>query len=226
MSTLLTLRDVWRAYRVGDSEVIALRDVSLDIQEGDFLAIVGPSGSGKSTLLQIVGLLDRPSQGVVELDGRDVGTLSDDERTRIRLHTLGFVFQRFHLLHDLTAIENVALPMEAAGTAVTERYQRAGSLLESVGMGSRLGFQPAQLSGGQRQRVAVARALANHPRLILADEPTGELHSDDKARVIELFQRIHREGRTVVVVTHDPEVATVARRQIEIRDGQIKETTP
>ncbi len=223
---MLRLRDVWRSYRVGDSEVVALREVNLDVGDGEFLAIVGPSGSGKSTMLQIIGLLDRPSRGAVELDGRDVGTLSDGERTWIRLHTLGFVFQRFHLLHDLTAIENVALPLEAAGVGAVERYRRAAVLLESVGLGSRLTFQPAQLSGGQRQRVAVARALANEPRLILADEPTGELHSDDKARVIELFQQIHRAGRTVVVVTHDPEVAAVARRQIEIRDGQIKESSP
>lgn len=220
---MLTLQDVWRTYTVGDAPVVALRAVSLEIAAGEFLAIVGPSGSGKSTLLQIIGLLDRPTRGTVELEGHDVGRLSDAERTRLRLDTLGFVFQRFHLLHDLSAIENVALPLEAAGVSVNERYQRAATLLDSVGMGSRLGFHPAQLSGGQRQRVAVARALANRPRLVLADEPTGELHSEDKARVVELFARIHAEGRTVLVVTHDPEVAAVAQRRIEIRDGQIKE---
>jgi putative ABC transport system ATP-binding protein len=220
---MLKLRDVWRTYTAGDAQVIALHDVNLEIADGEFLAIVGPSGSGKSTLLQIIGLLDRPTRGTVELDGRDVNALSDAERTTLRLRTLGFVFQRFHLLHDLTAIENVALPLEAAGVSVKDRYRRAAALLSSVGLGNRLGFQPAQLSGGQRQRVAVARALANQPRLILADEPTGELHSEDKVRVVELFQRIHADGHTVLVVTHDPEVAGVARRRIEIRDGQIKE---
>lgn len=221
---MLKLRDVWRTYRVGDSDVIALQNVNLDIPDGEFAAIVGPSGSGKSTLLQIIGLLDRPSRGSVELAGQDAGALSDNDRTRLRLFSLGFVFQRFHLLHNMTAIENVALPMEAAGLPVAERYQRAAALLDAVGLGSRVTFRPAQLSGGQRQRVAVARALANEPQMILADEPTGELHSEDKARVVELFQRIHAEGRTVVVVTHDPEVAAVARRRIEIRDGQIKES--
>src|SRR5262249_13242132 len=146
----------------------------------------------------------------------------DAERTRIRLRTLGFVFQRFHLLHDLTAIENVALPLEAAGVPFTERYARAAALLGAVGLGERLGFAPSQLSGGQRQRVAVARALANQPRLVLADEPTGELHSGDKARVVELLQSIHAEGRTVLIVTHDPEVAAMAERRVEIRDGQIR----
>jgi ABC-type lipoprotein export system ATPase subunit len=219
---VLKLSGVWRTYDVGGSPVVALRDVSLEIGEGELLAIVGPSGSGKSTLLQILGLLDRPSAGTVELDGHDVGTLDDAERTRIRLRTLGFVFQRFHLLHDLTAIENVALPLEAAGVPFAERYARAAALLDAVGLGERLGFAPSQLSGGQRQRVAVARALANQPRLVLADEPTGELHSEDKARVVELLQSIHAEGRTVLIVTHDPEVAAMAGRRIEIRDGQIR----
>jgi ABC-type lipoprotein export system ATPase subunit len=149
--------------------------------------------------------------------------LSDTERTRLRLFNIGFIFQRFHLLHDLTAIENVSLPIEAAGVPVGERYARAEDLLLSAGLGERLAFRPAQLSGGQRQRVAIARALANHPRLILADEPTGELHSDDRARVMDLFQRFHREGHTIIVVTHDLEVADAAQRRIEIRDGRIKE---
>ena len=220
---MLKLTGVWRTYQVGDAEVVALRDVTLPIDDGEFLAIMGPSGSGKSTLLQIVGLLDRPTRGTVELDGQDVGTLSDEERTHVRLHSLGFVFQRFHLLGDLTALENVALPLEAAGVPVGERYERAAALLETVGLGERLAFRPAQLSGGQRQRVAIARALANDPRLILADEPTGELHSEDKANVVELFRRFQREGHTIVIVTHDPEVAAVADRQVEIRDGRVRE---
>ncbi|MCC6179973.1 MAG: ATP-binding cassette domain-containing protein [Chloroflexi bacterium] len=223
---MLRLRHVWRTYPVGESEVVALRDVSLDIHDGDFMAIVGPSGSGKSTLLQIVGLLDLPTRGVVELDGRDVAEIGDDERTRLRLTTLGFVFQRFHLLSDLTAIENVAVPLEAAGVPPRERFERAAWLLKAVGLGERLDFKPARLSGGQRQRVAIARALANRPRIILADEPTGELHSEDKAQVIALFRQLNQEGCAVVMVTHDREVAEVARRRIEIRDGEVRETTP
>jgi putative ABC transport system ATP-binding protein len=220
---VLQLTDVWRTYQTETSEVIALREVNLRIDDGDFLSIMGPSGSGKSTMLQIVGLLDRPTRGTVALDGRDLGRLSDAERTELRLHTIGFIFQRFHLLRDLTAIENVALPMEAAGLGVDERYDRAAGLLTSVGLGDRLTFRPAQLSGGQRQRVAVARALANRPRLILADEPTGELHSEDKANVIELFLSLNAEGHTIVVVTHDPEVAAVGRRRVEMRDGWGRE---
>ena len=220
---MLSLSNVWRLYEVGDEQVTALHDVNLDIGDGEFIAIVGPSGSGKSTLLQIIGLIDRPSQGNVLLDGQDVSALSDVERTRLRLGFLGFVFQRFHLLKDLTAVENVALPMEAAGVPPDERYARAGELLRSVGLGERLRFRPSQLSGGQRQRVAIARALANDPRLILADEPTGELHSEDRANVIALLERFHREGHTIMVVTHDPSVAAVAERRIEIRDGRIQE---
>jgi ABC-type lipoprotein export system ATPase subunit len=220
---MLTLNGVWRTYQVGDTELVALRDATLQIGDGEFLAIVGPSGSGKSTLLQIVGLLDRPTRGTVALDGRALEGLTDEERAHLRLRTLGFVFQRFHLLHDLTAIENVALPMEAAGVAAAERYARAAMLLGTVGLGERLTFRPAQLSGGQRQRVAIARALANHPRLILADEPTGELHSEDTTRVIALLQQFQRDGHTIVVVTHDPEVAAVAARRIEMRDGRIRE---
>lgn len=220
---MLKLNGVWRTYDVGDSQVVALHDVTVQVEDGQFLAVVGPSGSGKSTFLQMAGLLDRPTRGTVEMDGRDLGTLTDAERTDLRLRTIGFVFQRFHLLRDLTAIENVALPMEAAGVPLVERYQRAVALLERVGLGDRLTFYPAQLSGGQRQRVAIARALANRPRLVLADEPTGELHSEDKANVIRLFRQLHNEGHTIVVVTHDQEVAAAAQRRIEIRDGRLRE---
>jgi putative ABC transport system ATP-binding protein len=221
----LTLTNVWRLYEAGDSQIVALHDVSLRIDDGDFMAIIGPSGSGKSTLLQILGLLDRPSSGSVLVDDQEVSGLSDAERTRLRLHAIGFVFQRFHLLKDLTAIENVALPMEAAGLSAGERYQRAAGLLQTVGLGERLDFTPARLSGGQRQRVAIARALANHPRLILADEPTGELHSEDKAAVITLLQRFNDQGHTVIVVTHDSETAAAARRRVEIRDGHVRAVT-
>jgi putative ABC transport system ATP-binding protein len=218
---MLELKNVWRTYGEGENQVVALRDVTLRFDDGEFVAIVGPSGSGKSTLLQIIGLLDRPTAGETLLDGEPLDELSDSERTRLRLLTLGFVFQRFHLLPGVSAIENVVLPMEAAGVPVDERYARAAALLDSVGLGHRLDFPPAKLSGGQRQRVAIARALGNQPRLILADEPTGELHSDDTANIIALFREIQREGRTVVVVTHDPEVARTAERTIEIRDGRV-----
>ena len=220
---MLDLTAVSRTYLVGDSKVWALHDATLRVADGDFVSIVGPSGSGKSTLLQIVGLLDRPTSGVVSLAGQDVAGLGDEQRARLRLVTIGFVFQRFHLLADMTALENVALPMEAAGVRPNERYRRAAVLLEQVGLGARQLFLPAQLSGGQRQRVAVARAVANDPKLILADEPTGELHTDDRAVIVELFQRLNSQGRTVMVVTHDPEVAAAARRRIEIRDGVVKE---
>lgn len=218
---MLSLQGVWRTYEVGDSTVVALHDVTLDIGTGEFVAVMGPSGSGKSTLLQILGLLDRPTQGRVAIDGRDVGGLSDQERGRLRLETLGFVFQRFHLLPGLTALENVALPMEAAGLPLSQRYERAAQLLAAVGLQPRLSFFPPQLSGGQRQRVAIARALANDPSVILADEPTGELHAEDTASVIALLQTSHSEGRTVVVVTHDLTVAAAARRRIDIRDGRL-----
>ncbi|MFN8523155.1 MAG: ATP-binding cassette domain-containing protein [Chloroflexota bacterium] len=220
---MLKLSHVWRTYPVGDSEVVALRDVSLTINQGDYMAIVGPSGSGKSTLLQIVGLLDRPSRGVVELDGRDLSSLGDAERTRLRLQTLGFVFQRFHLLNEMTALENVALPLEAAGVPPWERQKRAAELLADVGLADRMHFRPSRLSGGQRQRVAIARALANNPRILLADEPTGELHTEDRASVLALFRRFHEQGRAVVLVTHDMEVAAQAARRIEIRDGRVRE---
>jgi putative ABC transport system ATP-binding protein len=220
---MLDLSGVSRKYVVGDADVWALHDASLQIADGDFVAVTGPSGSGKSTLLQIVGLLDRPTSGVVRLDDQDTGELDDEGRARLRLVTIGFVFQRFHLLGDMSALENVALPMEAAGVPAPRRYDRAALLLDRVGLAERLLFMPAQLSGGQRQRVAVARALANDPRLILADEPTGELHSADKATIVELLLRLHDEGRTIVVVTHDPEVAAAAHRRLEIRDGYVRE---
>jgi putative ABC transport system ATP-binding protein len=213
---------VWRSYRVGDDEIVALRDASVSFESGELVAVVGPSGSGKSTFLQLIGLLDSPTAGDVLFDGRGVGSLPDNARTRVRLESLGFVFQRFHLLNHLSALENVMLPMEAGGLPFQARYTRAAELLEQVGLGERLQFKPGQLSGGQRQRVAVARAVANGPSVLLADEPTGELHTEDKARVLDLFQALNRQGRTIVIVTHDPDVAAVAPRRVEIRDGRLR----
>jgi len=213
---------VWRTYRVGDEEVVALRDATVAIESGEMVAVIGPSGSGKSTFLQLIGLLDSPSSGDVRFDARDVGSLPDRVRTQVRLESLGFVFQRFHLLNQLSALENVMLPMEAAGLGFDERHLRASDLLDQVGLGDRLHFKPAQLSGGQRQRVAVARAVANSPSVLLADEPTGELHTEDKSRVLDLFQTLNRQGRTIVIVTHDPDVAAVAQRRVEIRDGRLR----
>ena len=216
------MEHVWRTYRVGDEQVVALRDATVRIESGELVAVVGPSGSGKSTFLQLIGLLDSPSSGDVRFDGRGVGSLPDRARTRVRLESLGFVFQRFHLLNHLSALENVMLPMEAAGLEFEERHARATELLNQVGLSERLQFKPAQLSGGQRQRVAVARAVANGPSVLLADEPTGELHTEDKARVLDLFQALNRQGRTIIIVTHDSDVAAVAPRRVEIRDGTLR----
>ena len=213
---------VWRTYHVGDEEVVALRDASVAFDSGELVAVVGPSGIRQEHVLQLIGLLDSPSAGEVRFDSRNVGSLQDAARTRVRLESLGFVFQRFHLLNQLSALENVMLPLEAAGVDFDDRYARAAELLKRVGLGERLMFKPSQLSGGQRQRVAVARAVANSPAVLLADEPTGELHTDDKARVLDLFRSLNREGRTIVIVTHDAEVAAVAARRVEIRDGRLR----
>ena len=220
----LDLEHVSRWYGEGSARIAALREVSLMIRPGDLVAVVGPSGSGKSTLLQLLGLLDRASAGTVCIDGRDVGLVNDRTLTTLRLATIGFVFQRFHLLMGQTALENVALPLEAAGWGVAERYARAASLLRSVQLGDRLMATPPELSGGQRQRVAIARALANDAQLILADEPTGALHSEDKAGVVALLQEMHASGKTVVIVTHDEQVASICERRLDIRDGVVRET--
>lgn len=221
----LDLVHVSRWYGEGQARIAALRDVSLVIHPGDLMAVVGPSGSGKSTLLQLLGLLDRSSEGAMSVDGREVGGLDDRALTRLRLETIGFVFQRFHLLMGQTAIENVALPLEAAGWSVGERYARAAYLLDQVGLAHRMLATPSQLSGGQRQRVAIARAIANDARLILADEPTGALHSEDKAGVVALLQAMHASGKTVVIVTHDEQIAAMCDRRLDIRDGLVSEAT-
>ena len=206
--------------------VHALRGVSLQIQAGEYVAIAGPSGSGKSTLLQLIGGIDTPSSGVVEILGTRLETLSDRELTRLRLTRLGFVFQRFHLLPVLTAQENVELPMAEAGVAGKERRQRSLELLAYVGLAHRASHRATQLSGGEMQRVAIARALANRPVLLLADEPTGELDASTGGEILALFRRLNQDGTTLVVVTHDEQLASEASRVVHMLDGRIRDAPP
>jgi putative ABC transport system ATP-binding protein len=222
---LIELSNIWRTYRVGDSEVHALRDVDLVLDKGDYLAVVGPSGSGKSTLLNILGCLDRPTSGEYVFDGNEVNRLPDSERTRLRQHGIGFVFQFFHLLTRLTAQGNVELPMMFAGVPRTERRSRAARALEAVGLADRAHHRPDQLSGGQRQRVAIARAVVMNPALVLADEPTGNLDRAAAFEVMDLLDEMNRQGQTVVLVTHAPDVAARARRSVRMDDGAIVERT-
>ena len=220
---MIALSDLWRTYHVGDSDVHALRSVDLEIRKGDYLAVMGPSGSGKSTLLNILGCLDRPTSGGYTYEGRDVGSLSDAERTRLRQSEIGFVFQFFHLLPRLTAMGNVELPMLFAGVSRANRRKRASHALEAVGLSDRVHHRPDQLSGGQRQRVAIARAVVMEPGLLLADEPTGNLDRAAAVEVMELLGAMNDDGQTVVMVTHYPEVAARARSAVRIDDGEIVE---
>jgi len=222
---MIELKDLWRTYQVGDSEVHALHGVDLTISRGNYLAVVGPSGSGKSTLLNILGCLDRPTSGSYVYDGHDVGQLSDVERTRMRQHEIGFVFQFFHLLARLTAQGNVELPMLFAGISRAERRSRATEALVAVGLEDRTHHRPDQLSGGQRQRVAIARAVVMGPGLMLADEPTGNLDKASAFEVMDLLDAMNRDGQTVVLVTHDPEVAARAKNRVRMDDGKIVERT-
>jgi putative ABC transport system ATP-binding protein len=210
-----------RIFPMPAGPVSALRDVTMEVAAGEYVAIAGPSGCGKSTLLHVLGCVDTATSGEVRLEGRDVGALSDAERSRIRLAKIGFVFQRFFLLPMLTALENVELPQAEAGAPRAERRDRARMLLDYVGLGHRADHRPSQLSGGEMQRVAIARALANQPRLILADEPTGELDQATGAAIAELFDRLHRDGTAVVVVTHEPLIAQRAQRVLQMRDGMV-----
>jgi putative ABC transport system ATP-binding protein len=195
--------------------------VSLDVERGDYVAIVGPSGCGKSTLLNLIGVIDQPTSGTVTISGKRVDAMSDREATSFRLHNIGFVFQRFYLMPILSALENVALPMAEAKLRREERDARAGELLAYVGLSSRERHRPSELSGGEQQRVAIARALANHPALLLADEPTGELDARTGTEIISLFQRLNSDGTTIVVVTHDEDLANAARHNVHMRDGRI-----
>jgi putative ABC transport system ATP-binding protein len=219
---LITLDHVHKTYKMGDVEIHALRGVSLEIDRGEFVAIMGASGSGKSTTMNILGCLDRPTRGHYHLDGEDVSKMSKDELADIRNHKIGFVFQGFNLLSRTSAIENVELPMLYLGIKHAERMKRAQESLEIVGLGERLHNMPNQLSGGQQQRVAIARALVNDPTIVLADEPTGNLDSRTSIEVMDIFQRLNRErGITIALVTHEPDIAQFANRVIVFRDGRI-----
>lgn len=218
---LVELRNVSKIYRLGDEEIRALDDVSLDIDEGEFISIIGPSGSGKSTLMHILGCLDSPSKGTICLDGTMIQNASARELAAIRNRKIGFVFQFFNLLPKLSVVQNVELPMIYSGISGRERRERAMAALESVGMDNRATHRPSQLSGGQQQRAAIARALVNSPRLVFADEPTGNLDSHTGEAILQLFRNLSQQGRTIVLVTHDPEIAAVTPRRIEIRDGKI-----
>jgi putative ABC transport system ATP-binding protein len=225
LPALIEMRKIFKTYQMGDQKVHALRGVDLQIQEGQFVALMGASGSGKSTMMNIVGCLDRPSSGQYLLNGRDVATLRDDEQAVMRNRTIGFVFQAFNLLRRTSAQTNVELPMIYSGVKKSARAERARAALEMVGLGSRLDHTPSQLSGGQQQRVAVARALVTNPSLILADEPTGNLDSQVSAEVMALFQRVNDQGMTVVLVTHEADIAEYAGRVVRMRDGQVLSDT-
>jgi putative ABC transport system ATP-binding protein len=219
---LIQMKNIWKTYQMGVEELHALRDVSFQVRKGEYVAIIGPSGSGKSTLMNLIGCLDSPSKGEYWINGQLVSEMSDDELARIRNKEIGFVFQTFNLLARATALHNVELPLIYAGMRAAERQEKARTALSSVELGDRIGHKPNELSGGQRQRVAIARALVNHPSILLADEPTGALDSKTSVEIMALFEKLHAEGNTIIVVTHEAEVAERAHRVITIRDGQIE----
>lgn len=217
----IRLRDIKKIYKMGGQELAALNGINLDIKRGEFAALMGPSGSGKSTLMNILGCLDRPTVGSYELEGKEVAHLSDDELAVMRNKHIGFVFQNFNLLSRISSLENVALPLVYAGVVASERRKRAQQVLEAVGLGDRAEHLPNELSGGQRQRVAIARALVNNPEIIMADEPTGNLDTKSTKEIMEIFQEMHGRGKTIILVTHEPEIAVCANRQLLVRDGVI-----
>ena len=223
MNHLIQLQHLSKTYGVGDLQVYALKSVDLTIDAGEYCAIMGPSGSGKSTMMNLIGCLDRPTQGDYWLDGVAISQLNAKQLASIRNHKIGFIFQQFHLLPQLTAVENVVLPMIYAGVPASERESRAITALQRVGLGSRLANRPNQLSGGQQQRVAIARAIVNQPKLLLADEPTGALDSQMSQEIMNIFAELNQQGMTLVMVTHDPEVAQRCQRTITFRDGSVLE---
>ncbi len=220
---ILDLKHIYKDYQQDKLVVPVLKDISLQVEEGEYVAVMGPSGSGKTTLMNIIGCLDRPTSGTYELAGEDILKYKDKEMSNVRLRSIGFVFQSFHLLPRQSALENVALPLSYAGVKKRERRERAARALERVGLGDRLNFKPTQLSGGQKQRVAIARAMVNNPKLLLADEPTGALDSKSGKQIMELFAALHREGVTIVMITHDKAIASHAKRVVQIIDGEITE---
>jgi putative ABC transport system ATP-binding protein len=222
MTAVLDLRDVRRQYTVGQTTTVALAGVTLSVDPGEFVAIIGPSGSGKSTLMNLIGCLDRPSSGTVAIGGHDITTLDDDQLTSVRSQAIGFVFQQFQLLPQTSALDNVAAPLLYPGMRVRSARARAKEVLELVGLGDRLDHDRTMLSGGQQQRVAIARAIVANPALILADEPTGALDSRSGAQVMDILTGMHAEGRTIVLITHDPQIAAAASRRVHIRDGLIE----
>ncbi|HEM6115922.1 ABC transporter ATP-binding protein [Streptococcus pluranimalium] len=218
---LMQLTGITKSYRNGEQELQVLKGIDLTVREGDFLAIMGPSGSGKSTLMNIIGLLDRPSSGSYDLDGQSVSGLSSRALAKVRNQEIGFVFQQFFLLSKMNALQNVELPLIYGGVGVSKRKQRAKEFLEKVELGDRTKHLPSELSGGQKQRVAIARALVNNPAIILADEPTGALDTKTGKQIMELLQTLNDEGKTIIMVTHEPEIADYAKRKIVIRDGEM-----
>ncbi|MGD9584835.1 MAG: ABC transporter ATP-binding protein [Lysobacterales bacterium] len=220
---MIVLSGIVKRYRMGEEEILALNGIDLNIGRNEYVALIGASGSGKSTLMNLLGCLDTPSAGHYLLNGRDISTLDDSELARIRNREIGFVFQSFHLLPRMTVLQNVMQPLVYRGLPAAERERRARAALDQVGLGDRLGHRPNQLSGGQRQRVAVARALVGEPSILLADEPTGNLDSRTSAEIMALFDRLHRQGQTVIVVTHEPEIAAHCARTIRVSDGRIVE---
>jgi putative ABC transport system ATP-binding protein len=219
---LIETRDLWKTYTMGDEEIHALKGVSVEIDRGEYVAIMGPSGSGKSTLMNLIGCLDTPTRGSYLLNGKQVSQMNDNELARIRNEEIGFVFQTFNLLPRASALHNVELPLVYAGVSGREREERARRALDKVELGSRMTHRPNELSGGQRQRVAIARALVNNPSILLADEPTGNLDSKTGTEIMALFARLHETGNTIILVTHEADVAAFARRIIHIRDGQVE----